>query len=97
MRYQNEKEIRDGVRSFEDATIGSEEWKHAEHLTVALVYLTEHGMDLATEMMRSGIFNLLKNGFNIDFAKDMPYHETLTVFWMDTVADFNTEGNGTLY
>ena len=24
----------------------------------------------------------------------MPYHETLTVFWMKTVADFNASKNG---
>ena len=88
MRYQNEKEIRDVVRSFEDATIGRDEWKHAEHLTVALVYLSAHGIDTATEMMRSGIFNLLKNGFGVDLEKEMPYHETLTVFWMQTIESF---------
>ncbi len=25
----------------------------------------------------------------------MPYHETLTIFWMRTVADFNASKNGT--
>ncbi len=89
MRFANENEIFALVRSFEEATIRREDWKHAEHLTVALVYLTEHGMDRATDMMRSGIFNLLKIGFNIDFAKEMPYHETLTVFWMRAVANFD--------
>jgi hypothetical protein len=33
--------------------------------------------------------NLLVKGFGIDLRKEMPYHETLTVFWMRTVRDFN--------
>ncbi len=36
--------------------------------------------------MRDGIFNLL-NAFKIDFSREMPYHETLTVFWMRTIFD----------
>jgi hypothetical protein len=88
-RYNNEKEIFDLVRSFEDCTITREAWRHAEHLTVALYYVREHGLGEATEKMRSGLFNLLRNGFNVDLTKEMPYHETLTIFWMQTVADFN--------
>ncbi|MDQ3323465.1 MAG: hypothetical protein M3525_13695 [Acidobacteriota bacterium] len=37
--------------------------------------------------MRFGIFNLLKS-FEINLSAEMPYHETLTVFWMRTIADF---------
>jgi len=44
--------------------------------------------------MRRGIFNLLRS-FKVDLTKEMPYHETLTVFWMRTVADFNASKNGT--
>lgn len=43
--------------------------------------------------MRCGIFNLLK-AFEIDLTKDMPYHETLTVFWLQTVACFAESKNG---
>ncbi len=81
------------VRRFEDGTISRDAWKHAEHLTVALHYLSLCNFDEATEKMRSGIFNLLK-AFGVDLAKEMPYHETMTVFWMRTVADFNTSKNG---
>ena len=45
--------------------------------------------------MRSGIFKLLTEGFGVDLSKEMPYHETLTIFWMRTVADFNASKNGT--
>lgn len=52
-------------------------------------------METATGKMRNGIFNLLTKGFAVDLTKEMPYHETLTVFWMRTVADFNARENGT--
>ena len=44
--------------------------------------------------MRDGIFKLLTMGFGLDLSKEMPYHETLTVFWMRTVADFDASKNG---
>lgn len=94
-KYENESEIEDLVRSFENATIDRAAWKHAEHLTVALYYLTRHDMEKATAKMREGIFRLLRDAFAVDLTKEMPYHETLTVFWMQTVADFNASKNGT--
>lgn len=93
MRFKNEEEIAEVVRGFEDATIGRDAWKHAEHLTVALHYLTLHDIETATDKMRTGIFKLL-GAFEVDLTKEMPYHETLTVFWMRTVADFNAAKNG---
>jgi len=95
MRFRSEKEITELVRSFEDATIARDKWKHAEHLTMALHYLTLHDIDTATAKMREGIFKLL-NAFEVDLSKEMPYHETLTVFWMRTVAEFNGSNNGAL-
>ena len=93
MRYRNEREIAEVVRGFEDATIARGEWKHAEHLTVALYYVTLFGLEKATTKMREGIFGLLE-AFAVDLTKEMPYHETLTVFWMQTVAEFNTTSEG---
>lgn len=93
MRFNNEKEIADVVRAFEDATISRDAWKHAEHLTVALHYLTLHDIETATEKMRTGIFKLL-GAFGVDLTREMPYHETMTVFWMRTVAKFNAAKNG---
>ena len=93
-KYENENEIGEVVRGFETATISRESWKHAEHLTVALHYLDLYDIDTATAKMRDGIFNLLTSGFGLDLSKEMPYHETLTIFWMRTVADFNASKNG---
>lgn len=92
-RYRNAGEIADIVRTFEDATISRNAWKHAEHLTVALHYLNSYEMETATKKMRGGIFKLL-GSFGVDLTKEMPYHETLTVFWMKTVAAFNATRNG---
>ena len=93
MRYKDETEIAEVVRGFEDATISRDKWKHAEHLTVALHYLSQHDIETATAKMRDGIFKLL-GAFGVDTAKEMPYHETLTIFWMRAVADFNASKNG---
>ena len=43
--------------------------------------------------MRDGIFNLLK-AFEVDLEKEMPYHETLTVFWLRTVDDYARSRGG---
>ena len=94
MKYKDESEIASVVCGFENATISRDKWKHAEHLTVALHYLSLYDIDTATEKMRSGILNLLRS-FGIELSKEMPYHETLTVFWMRTVAEFNASKNGT--
>ena len=94
-KYRSEKEILDLVEKFESATIAREAWRHAEHLTVALYYLSHHDFDTATATMRKGILNLLTNGFAVDLSKEMPYHETLTVFWMLTLKSYIEDTNGT--
>lgn len=93
MRYENEEEIVAVIRGFEDATISRDDWKHAEHLTVGLYYLTRYDLETATKMMRDGIFKLLA-AFKVDLTKEMPYHETLTVFWMQSISAFNASRNG---
>lgn len=87
MKYESESEILAVVCGFENGTINRKEWRHAEHLTVALYYIFHHEYESAYIKMRDGIFNLLK-AFEIDFEQEMPYHETLTVFWLKTVDDF---------
>ncbi|HQZ95807.1 MAG TPA: hypothetical protein PLP21_05780 [Pyrinomonadaceae bacterium] len=88
MTYSDISDITNLVDAFENATISREAWGHAEHMIVALHYLGLHDPETATEKMRQGILNLLVNGFGVDLAKEMPYHETLTIFWMRTVAEF---------
>ena len=93
-KYKSEMEILDLIEKFETATISREAWSHAEHLTVGLYYLSHHDFDTATSKMRNGIFNLLTNGFSVDLLKEMPYHETLTVFWMRILDNYLKNKNG---
>jgi hypothetical protein len=93
-RYESEEDVLDLVHTFERASVPRDEWKHAEHLIVALYYVSHYDIETATDKMRSGILNLLANGFNVDLAKEMPYHETITVFWIRTVAAFHASSNG---
>ncbi len=51
-------------------------------------------VDVAVERMRLGIFKLL-DAFGVDLTREMPHHETLTVFWMRTVAEFNASNSRT--
>lgn len=84
MAYQSETEILEIVRGFETGTITEKDWHHVEHLTVACYYAFQTNFDQALAQMRDGIFNLLRS-FQVDLSKEMPYHETLTVFWMQTI------------
>jgi hypothetical protein len=93
MKYTDENEINLLVEAFENGSIRREDWRHAEHLTVALFYLSNHDFETALTKMRGGIFNLLKS-FGVDLTKEMPYHETLTVFWMRTADEFRKSKNG---
>lgn len=92
MRYKTESEITNVVKSFENTTISREDWRHLEHLIVANHYLSENDFDAAYAKMRDGIFKLLR-AFEVDLSKEMPYHETLTMFWMRTVDDFRKTKN----
>jgi hypothetical protein len=93
-KYEHENEVLSLVRSFEEATVSRDDWKHAEHLVVGLYYLTLHDLETATAKMREGILNLLVKGFDVDLTKEMPYHETITVFWMRTLDEYNRSTNG---
>ena len=92
--YESEEDILTLVRSFEDATIARDDWKHTEHLIVALYYVSHHDILTAAMKMREGIINLLVKGFEVDLSKEMPYHETITLFWIRTVAKFDASKNG---
>jgi hypothetical protein len=86
MRYKTENEITNVIEAFENCTISRDAWKHAEHLTVAAHYALNHEYTTAYDKMKSGIFKLL-NAFEVDLKVEMPYHETLTIFWLRTVFD----------
>jgi hypothetical protein len=93
MKYKTENEILDMVKKFENGTVSRDDWGHPEHLIVAFHYSSNNDFETALIKMRDGIFNLLK-AFEIDLTKEMPYHETMTVFWMRTVFEFANSKTG---
>lgn len=94
MTYKTEKEILDIVRDFETGTLPRNEFSHASHLIVALNYVRQMPVEDAIDKMRSCLMNHLRL-VGVDFTKENPYHETLTVFWTRTIADFNASKNDT--
>ncbi len=93
VKYNSAEDLLKVFDSFTDATVGRADWGHAEHLIVAFHFALDTDFDTALTRMRTGIFRLLA-AFEIDLTKEMPYHETLTVFWMRTVYDFAKSKNG---
>jgi hypothetical protein len=93
MKYKTEEEILDIVRGFETGTLPRNEFSHSSHLVVALNYVRAMTVDEAINKMRKGLMNHLRL-VGVDFTKENPYHETLTVFWTRAIADFNANKNG---
>jgi hypothetical protein len=93
MIYRSEKEILDIVRGFETGTLPRNEFSHSSHLIVAMHYVRQMSVEDAINKMREGLMNHLRH-VGVDFTKETPYHETLTVFWTRAVADFVASKNG---
>ncbi len=87
MNYETENEIREVIENFESCTVARGSWDHPEHLILAFHYLSQYDFETALSKMRGGLFKLLAS-FEIDLTQEMPYHETITVFWMKTEYNF---------
>jgi hypothetical protein len=86
--FTDEAELRALVRAFEMCTIHPAEFKHYQHLAVALWYVANFPFTEANERMRSGIQKLAAA-----YGK-MGYHETITIFWLEMVRKFVAEARG---
>jgi hypothetical protein len=80
--FDNDEEIADLVRRFESCAIHPADFRHYQHLTVALWYVRQFPYETAAEKMRTGIQRLAAA-----YGK-MGYHETITLFWLVMVRDF---------
>ena len=80
--YKHVSEIEAVVVGFESCTTGKEEFTHRSHLTVATYYIFGSTQEKATERMRAGLLRFLDH-HGVGRAK---FHETLTIFWIKTVA-----------
>jgi len=80
--FKDDEEIIDLVRRFEACEINPADFRHYQHLTVALWYIKEFPYDIASDKLRAGIKKLAaaygKTG----------YHETITLFWLMVVREF---------
>lgn len=90
--YKADDEIRALVSAFEACNFHPSEFRHYQHLTVALWYVWHLSPDEASVKMTEGIRRLAET-----YGK-MGYHETITLFWLRIVANFVGEhrSNGSL-
>ncbi len=86
MRFKTENEIFRIINLFEAALLPSEEWRHREHLTMAMFYSLNNNFENTLTKMRDGI-NKLNVFHGVVTTPERGYHETLTVFWVKTVFD----------
>ena len=83
--YKTEEEIRTLVELFEACTFHPSEFRHYQHLTVALWYVRHLPFAAATEKITTGIRRLAET-----YGKT-GYHETITLFWLRIVTAFAAE------
>lgn len=80
------KNVEGLVRAFEDATLAREDWTHAAHLVVALVYAHRHRLDAYTRLREA-----IKRYNRATGTPETPtrgYHETITAAWFHLVLHF---------
>lgn len=87
-RYQSEDEIENVVRAFEACETGADEFKHAEHLVVAVWYLHNMDRDAALDRMRSGLLRFLDH----HEGNTSKYSEMVTAFYIDKIVEKLGEG-----
>ena len=85
--FKSNDEILSLVHSFEACTIHPAEFKHYQHLTIALWYVANFSYGEATLRVRTGIQKLAAA-----YGK-MGYHETITLFWLAIVREFFARSN----
>jgi len=75
---------------FDHQTLPGQQFTHAAHIAVGATYVFEIGRERALEHLRQAIpsYNLSQGGENTDTRG---YHETLTRFWIDRLAEFLAE------
>lgn len=80
-RFQSQEEIENVVRAFETCQTDADDFRHPEHLAVAVWYVHTMDRDSALDRMRSGLLRFLEH-HGVDKGK---YNETVTVFWIDKI------------
>jgi hypothetical protein len=83
MKIETDADVVAVVRGFESCETPKEAFRHQDHLTVAVSYLQSMSTPDAVNRMRESLFRFIDH-HQVDRRK---YHETLTVFWMEMVAE----------
>lgn len=87
MIYKTDEDVNLLLKSFEERTLSKTDWTHAAHLTVGLYYCFHHPFGVAKNLMRDGIY-WLNDTHGTANTDSSGYHETITIFWLETVAKF---------
>ena len=87
MIYTTDEEVDLLVKAFEERTLPKSEWTHAAHLVVGLYYCYHNPLGVAKNLMSDGIY-WLNDAHATPNTETSGYHETLTVFWLRTVAGY---------
>jgi hypothetical protein len=85
MNFERDEEVNLLAQAFEERTLSKSEWTHAMHLVVGLYYCYHHPPGVAKNLMSDGIY-WLNDAHGTPNTAESGYHETLTVFWLRTVA-----------
>ena len=91
-----DSEIADLVALFSSKQLPKKMWTHEAHLTVGLWYVKHFGKEKATCLLRSGIitYNESVGTVNSPYGG---YHETLTLFWVWVIDNFEKRNPETLF
>jgi hypothetical protein len=82
--FVDDQEVEELLRRFESCELAPSQFKHREHLTVALCYLLRLSDGEALARMKQSLFRFVEaHGINPSL-----YNETLTVFWLKRVRAF---------
>ncbi|MBT28282.1 MAG: hypothetical protein CMO01_01385 [Thalassobius sp.] len=75
------------IQAFENQTLPLDAWTHEAHLSVAFYYLKKHSPEESLILLRSGIISY-NNSVGTVNSFNSGYHETLTIFWIWTIANY---------
>ena len=87
MIYKTDEEVNLLAKSFEERTLAKADWTHAAHLLVGLYYCYHHPLGVAKNLISDGIY-WLNDAHGTPNTETSGYHETLTVFWLRTIANY---------
>lgn len=82
--YERDAELEAVLRDFETCVISPDDFKHQQHLIVALLYLKAAPVSVALERIRANLYGFLRH----HGVEAQVYHETITLFWLKRVRSF---------